>query len=236
MIAYPIPWIGRPDVVWSGRKVFMPTTCPRKLINGPPLLPGLIAVSVCMYSALLAETDATETMPLVRVATRVSPSAGKPRANTSSPARTPAESPNSSLVCGSTPPNSTTAKSTNAERPPTTPRTLLPSWKTISTDSAPRTTWALVTTHPASKTNPEPRPFDLNTCTTPGLIDSTISGMDVVDVSVAVGVGVGLRVAVGVGVRVAVGLGVCVGVGFGVTVGLGVCVGVGFGVTVGVKV
>ena len=30
--------------------VLMPTTSPRKLINGPPLLPGLIAASVCRKS------------------------------------------------------------------------------------------------------------------------------------------------------------------------------------------
>ncbi|MDU2312905.1 MAG: hypothetical protein E7D71_09525 [Varibaculum cambriense] len=93
-IANPIP--SAPSLAFN---VLIPITCPFVLINGPPLFPELIAVSVCIKLVLTPVCVSTLlfnalTIPLVNVDDN-SLDNGFPIANTSSPGCNASESPNS---------------------------------------------------------------------------------------------------------------------------------------------
>ena len=93
-IANPIP--SAPSLAFN---VFIPITCPLVFINGPPLLPELIAVSVCIKFVLTPDSVSTLlfnalTIPFVNVDDN-SLDNGFPIANTSSPGCNASESPNS---------------------------------------------------------------------------------------------------------------------------------------------
>jgi len=95
------------------------------------------------------------TMPLV--ATTQSPS-GLPRASTTLPTRSAAESPHWRAARSSAL-TRITARSASASAPATSPRTEVPSWRWTITWRESRTTWKFVTASPApaSITNPEPK-------------------------------------------------------------------------------
>ena len=91
--AKPMLSTGLPLSVSSILDVLTPITSPSAFTSGPPLLPGLIAASVCnRFTPFIVLVD--ETIPLVTV--RLLPirsASGKPSASTSSPTRAPFESP-----------------------------------------------------------------------------------------------------------------------------------------------
>ena len=134
----------------------MPTTSPRRLISGPPELPGLIATSVWMKGSRSPVSRALAlTMPAVTVLSR---SKGEPMAITHSPTRSLPTSPKrtvgrplASIL--------STATSVRLSAPTTLALNSRLSVRRTMTSSAPSTTWALVITRPSAATmNPEPTP------------------------------------------------------------------------------
>ena len=134
----------------------MPTTSPRRLISGPPELPGLMATSVWMKGRKSPVSRCLAlTMPAVTLFSRPK---GEPMAMTHSPTFRRLVSP---IFTAGKPLASifTTATSVRASAP--TMRALYSrlSGKVTNTSSAPSTTWALVMMKPSAvSTKPEPTP------------------------------------------------------------------------------
>ena len=140
--ANPTPFEPPPAVRMT---VLMPMACPRTLIRGPPLFPGLMEASVWMnssYGPAPIMRPIALTMPAVTVCS--SPK-GFPIAMTGSPTSTPEESP--SGMTGS--PVATIFKSATcvpASRPMIWATNSRPSASFTRISVALSTTWSLVTT------------------------------------------------------------------------------------------
>ena len=149
-----------PVAIWA----LMPITLPCPSRSGPPELPGLMAASVWITSAMLKLLGASmvrctaETMPVVTV--RVKPN-GLPMAIVGAPTLASDESPSGRTFMSLTSLGSilSTARSEDTSVPMTLASTnvLVFSSKLTETFLAPSTTWALVTMWPwRSTTKPEP--------------------------------------------------------------------------------
>ncbi len=152
--------------------VLMPITSPRLLKSGPPELPGLIAASVWITSAMLytppleARRFSTVrpralTTPVVKVVCKLN---GLPIAIARCPTSTCFESPNGN---GRTPSGSCstliTAISESGSAPTTLASTVKPLVNETSISLAFSTTWLLVAICPwSSNTKPEPAASKLN--------------------------------------------------------------------------
>ena len=132
----------------------MPITSPSRVTSGPPLLPGLMAASVC--TSVTPPTARTAlTMPRVTELCRT-PS-GEPTAITSWPLRTRAAEPSGSTCCDTSGFRTrSTAMSTSDEEAATLAARVLPSNRRMVTLHAPGTTWALVRTVSGATKNPLP--------------------------------------------------------------------------------
>ena len=120
----------------------MPITCPSRFNSGPPLLPGLMAASVCSTTVEPARRIAL-TMPRVTVFWKT-PSAN-PMAITSWPARTLLTVPSGSTGCDAAPLSTRTiARSKSCETVSTRPDSAAPEARRIVTDALLDTTWRLV--------------------------------------------------------------------------------------------
>jgi hypothetical protein len=71
--------------LWLMIKVFSPTTAPVTSTNGPPLLPGLMAVSVCRYTIGLSGSGCRIAELITPIDTELCKPSGLPTAKTSSP-------------------------------------------------------------------------------------------------------------------------------------------------------
>jgi len=141
--------------------VLMPMSTPSMFSSGPPLLPGLMAASVCTRSVnapslLRIVRPSAETTPVVTVWLKPK---GLPMAMTVSPGMMSPESP--SLTAGSfdAPLIWSTAMSKSGSAPLTAAGNSLPSSRCTMTSSPPAITCALVSTRPFSPSTitPEPR-------------------------------------------------------------------------------
>ena len=148
--------------------VFTPTMRPRPSASTPPEFPGFNAASVWITSSM-TRPDAVgrdrprfDTMPAVTLPARP---IGLPSATTSCPTLRPAASP-SGTGGGTGPRARSTARSESTSRPTTSTTTAVPSENVASTDLAPTTTWALVSSTPSSEMTlalPAPSPRDVRT-------------------------------------------------------------------------
>ncbi len=179
----PTPELTAFPVVWSTLFVridwLTPTTSPFKLKSGPPELPGLMAASVWIISAVLkapppsGATCAGCVLPSPEIMPRVmvpfNPK-GLPMATTDCPTKREFESPiGKGWIWSAGASTLITAISASASVPITVPCALKPEAKSTSTTLAPSTTWLLVTTWPSlSNTKPDPRPVSVRMATTPG--------------------------------------------------------------------
>ena len=73
--------------------VVIPTTCPRLLISGPPLLPKLMAASVWMNASRLGSNSFRPRKLTTPTVTECTYPSGLPMAQTHSPTRSVSESP-----------------------------------------------------------------------------------------------------------------------------------------------
>ncbi len=177
--AKPMLCTGLPLPVSSILDVLTPITSPSLLTSGPPLLPGLIAASVCHTSTpsiFLAE----EMMP--RVTVKLLPivsASGKPSASTSSPTLTPSGLPTLMAPRRRAPSICTKARSAPKSRSNTSPSKRRPPVSQTSTLLALPTTCAFVTISPsASSMKPEPLPLPVTICTTPAWMSAMRSASD----------------------------------------------------------
>ncbi len=133
--------------------VFTPTMRPCPSASTPPELPGFSAASVWITSSMTrpdavgSDLPRFDTMPAVTLP--ASP-IGFPRATTSWPTRRAVASP-SGTGGGTGPLARSTARSDSTSRPTTSTVTDVPSPKVASADTEPATTWALVSSTPASE-------------------------------------------------------------------------------------
>ena len=148
--------------------VFTPTMRPWPSASTPPELPGFSAASVWITSSMTrpdavgSDRPRFDTMPAVTLP--ASP-IGLPSATTSWPTLRPAASP-SGTGGGTGPRARSTARSESTSRPTTSTATAVPSANVASTDRAPTTTWALVSSTPSSEMTlalPAPSPRDVRT-------------------------------------------------------------------------
>ena len=141
--------------------VLIPISTPSIFSSGPPLLPGLMAASVCTRSVnapslLRMVRPRAETTPVVTV--WLNPK-GLPMAMTVSPGMISPESPSFTAGSFAAPLICSTARSKSGSAPFTVAVNSLPSSRCTMTSSPPAITCALVSTRPLSPSTitPEPR-------------------------------------------------------------------------------
>ena len=135
----------------------MPTTWPWRFSSGPPLLPGLMAASVCSITVRSARRTA---LMMPRVTLFWNTPSARPMAITSCPGRTSLTVPSGSTGCeGGALSTRTIARSYSVDDVSTRPGSVCPFESRTVTDTLFCTTWRLVMTVRGAAKNPLPRPW-----------------------------------------------------------------------------
>ena len=155
--ARPMPWKPPLRLLIA---VFMPMAWPARLTSGPPLLPGLMAASVCKKSSYIARLMPLRPLPLMMpCVTEPARPNGAPTASTRSPISIWSLSPRGRWGRSLTPLRRMIAMSVLGSALKSRDVKRRPSWNSTVNSSAPATTWLLVRTMPlGSMTKPEPWP------------------------------------------------------------------------------